>query len=98
MATWSSFSWGSMATWALDPIVVAPVSTMDQAVASRVRYPVFTAFVDWDRDGYGSAGTIDDLSDRVVSITIDRRYTTDIPALARLVTGYTVAEATIELI
>lgn len=72
-------------------------STLTNAILAQERLPVQKVEVDWDRDGYGGTGTIDDLTPDVVSISIDRSLSTDLPAEVKLFTGYSTAEATVAL-
>ncbi len=44
-------------------------------------------FVDWDRDGFGAAGSIDDLSGHVTSVSTDGSLQGDYPDDVRLVQG-----------
>jgi hypothetical protein len=44
-------------------------------------------FVDWDDDGFGAAGSLDDLTGRVLESTIDGTLQSDVPDDVRLVQG-----------
>jgi len=71
--------------------------TLTTAILAQERVPLARLEVDWDRDGYGGPGTIDDLSADIVSISIDRSLATDLPPEVKLFTGYSTASATITL-
>jgi len=67
------------------------------AIEAPVRQPTYRLSADWDADGHGAAGTIDDLTARVASVTVDRTLKGDIPEQVRLVEGYAAATMTVEL-
>lgn len=71
--------------------------TLAAAISGSVRNPVYRAQVDWDKDGYGPASSIDNITGRIVSITVDRTLKGDLPDEVRLVEGYAAAQATIDL-
>jgi hypothetical protein len=69
-------------------------ATLAAAISSVARQPVVRAVIDW----LGAASSAyDDLSANVESVSVNRSFTTDLPAEAQLVSGSTSAEATIEL-
>lgn len=67
------------------------------AILASERRPVQLIEVDWDGDGFGGPGTIDDLSADVVSVSVDRDLSTDLPAEVKLFAGYSAAEAIVTL-
>ncbi len=71
--------------------------TLATAILAAERRPVQLVEVDWDRDGWGGPGTIDNLSADVVSVSIDRSLSTDLPPEVKLYAGYSSAEATVVL-
>lgn len=54
-------------------------------------------FVDWASDGFGAAGSIDDLSRHVVQATIDGALQSDLPDEVRLVQGNTTRTLSVTL-
>jgi hypothetical protein len=54
--------------------------------------------VDWDADGFGGTGTIDDLSDKIGGARLDRTLQTDLPAEVQPVEGSAVASMTADLV
>lgn len=67
------------------------------AIEAGERTPLVRVMVDWDGDGFGPAGSIDDLSGRQGTVTITRALTTDLPDPVRLVEGSTAATGTVQL-
>lgn len=70
---------------------------LTDAILASERRPVQLVEVDWDGDGFGGPGTIDDLSGDVVSVSVDRDLSTDLPTEVKLFAGYSAAEATVTL-
>lgn len=63
-------------------------STLAAAITARQR--TLTApllLVDWDGDGFGAAGSVDDLSGHLVDVTVDGTLQSDLPDEVRLVQG-----------
>lgn len=67
------------------------------AIEASERTPLVRVAVDWDADGFGPAGSVDDLTDRTGAIKVVRSLTTDLPDPVRLVEGSAAATATIDL-
>ena len=63
--------------------------------ADRTIRPVVS--VDWDDDGHGGVGTIDDLSEMISSVRLDQTLQTQTPAPVRVVEGSAVCAATVAL-
>jgi len=76
--------------------IVVP-SDLAAAIEAGERTPLVRVMVDWDGDGFGPAGSIDDLSGRQGAITITRSLTTDLPDPVRLVEGSSAATGTVQL-
>ena len=77
-------------------------STLRTAIESRDRFPICRVKIDWQRNGYGADGSIDDITPDVTSIDLKRSLTTDVPAGTRafrraVFSGNVAANATIEL-
>lgn len=65
-------------------------TTPSLAAAITARQRTLTAprlLVDWDADGYGDVGTLDDLSAHVVDASVDGALQSDLPDEVRLVQG-----------
>lgn len=74
------------------------VSTdLANAILSQERQPLVRLFCDWQRNGYGADGSVDDLTADVVSVTTSRELATDLPAAAKLFSGQAAATATVTL-
>jgi len=69
----------------------AQIEGPDQHIDVRVS-------VDWDRDGHGPAGSLDDVSELVDELTVDRSLADELPDEARLIDGYTAAQLTASLV
>jgi len=52
---------------------------------------------DWDGDGFGGPGSIDDLSDKISGATLSRTLQSDVPAEVRVVEGSVVAKFNADL-
>lgn len=61
------------------------------------RRPAAKLYVDWTGNGLFAAGTVEDLSDQVESITITRTLVGEVPDAVRLVQGSSSAELTAKL-
>jgi len=72
-------------------------SDLDAAIEAPTRTPLVRVAVDWDADGFGPPGSIDDLSGRTGPLTISRALTTDLPTDVRLVEGTSAAAGTVAL-
>lgn len=66
---------------------VALTSAFNNHINNAERYVDYRVFVDWDRDGFGAVGSLDDISKYVIDITTDRALTTDLPAQSRITEG-----------
>jgi hypothetical protein len=55
-------------------------------------------YVDWDGDGYGPAGSIDDLSGRIDNLSVDRTLRADVPAEVNVVQGAAAAALSVDLV
>jgi hypothetical protein len=71
-------------------LAAAIVSPERQFVQDRL-------YVDWGNDGYGPAGSIDDLSGHVASVDLDGSLQPDVPDDVRLVEGNAAATLTVGL-
>lgn len=72
-------------------------SALIDAILASERRPIQLVEIDFDGDGFGGPGTIDDLSADVVSVSVDRDLSTDLPPEVKLFAGYSAAEATVTL-
>lgn len=75
---------------AVSPELAAAIEAPERAVRAKVS-------VDWDGDGHGGTGTIDDLSPRVGAIKLDQALTTETPDPVRVVEGSASRSATLNL-
>jgi hypothetical protein len=76
--------------------IVVP-SDLAAAIEASERTPLVRVLLDWDGDGFGPAGTVDDLTGKQGTVRIDRTILTDLPADVRLVEGSAAATGTVEL-
>jgi len=68
------------------------------AIESAERHPIVRVQVDWEDDGFGPEGSIDDLTGKQGAVKITRQLTTDLPDAVRLTEGSAAATATVELV
>jgi hypothetical protein len=61
------------------------------------RRPIYRCRVDWDNNGFGGIGTIDDIDAQVEAFTISREVKTDLPENVTLISGRSSASATITI-
>jgi len=76
---------------------IAVSAELAAAIEADERTPLVRVMVDWDGDGFGPAGSIDDLSGRVGAVTVDRSLLTDMPESVRIVEGTAAATGQVEL-
>lgn len=76
---------------------IAVSADLAAAIERPERTPLVRVMVDWDGDGFGPTGSIDDLSGKQGDVTIDRTLVTDLPAQVRLVEGTAAATSTVTL-
>jgi hypothetical protein len=55
-------------------------------------------YVDWDSDGYGPAGSVDDLSGRIDNLSVSRLLISDVPAETSVVEGGAAAALSVDLV
>lgn len=66
---------------AVSPELAAAIEAPDRQLAAD------RLFVDWDRDGFGTAGSVDDLSGHVTAVSTDGSLQGDYPDDVRIVQG-----------
>ena len=67
------------------------------AITAPERVILPKLFIDWDNDGYGGDGSVDDLTQASAHISIDQVLTSNVPASAQPVAGAAVAQLTADL-
>jgi hypothetical protein len=71
---------------------------LQAAIEASERRPSSRVSVDWAGDGYGAAGTIDDLSAKVAAVQVDRDLQGTLPAEVEVVEGIAAATAKLNLV
>lgn len=72
--------------------------TLAEAIEAPERTMRLRVSVDWDGDGHGGSGTIDDLSDKVGALNVERSMTGHLPDEVQVVEGTAAATATGDLV
>lgn len=77
--------------------IIVPIP-LAAAIEAAQRTPLVRVLVDWDGDGFGPPGSLDDLSGKQGQVSIGRQLITDLPDPVRLTEGASAATATVALV
>src|SRR5206468_4195096 len=67
------------------------------AIETHERRPLIRVSVDWDGDGHGPTGSLDDLTPHVGTVTIDRTLAGELPAEVTIAEGSAAASLDADL-